>query len=105
MESIASPNVQLLVANTHLLFDPAYEHIKLLQALLSIRYLSSVRKKVEENEPKKQIYSIFCGDFNSTPDSGVVQLFKTGHIDANSFLWGKDRTGITAYSKLFICNY
>lgn len=30
---------------------------------------------------------MFCGDFNSTPDCGIYQLFTTGYVDENFIDW------------------
>jgi CCR4-NOT transcription complex subunit 6 len=88
------PSGQLfMVANTHLHWDPAFKDVKLVQVALLLEELERVVDKYASNNtqegskyPKytdrKNIPLVICGDFNSSVDSGVYQLFSQGKIGA-----------------------
>ncbi|KAI1725313.1 endonuclease/Exonuclease/phosphatase family domain-containing protein [Ditylenchus destructor] len=73
----------VLAVNTHLVCDPAYEMVKTIQALLCVRFISRIKKELD----LRDIQILFAGDFNSLPDSAVVQLFTQGFVDAENPVW------------------
>ncbi|XP_018497694.1 2',5'-phosphodiesterase 12 [Galendromus occidentalis] len=75
----------LVVGNTHLFFHPNSDHIRLLQALVGLRELQSTAARFKDND--SPCASLFCGDFNSTPEFAVYQLFTTGHVPKDSLDW------------------
>lgn len=68
----------LLLANTHLYFDPRFEIIKVLQALLCARWIVRVATSYANRNPTVKLHILFAGDFNSTPDGAVYHLLSTG---------------------------
>lgn len=72
---------KLLVANTHIFWNPSYPHIKLIQCFYLLEKISEYL-----NERKLDIPVIICGDFNSLPDSHAYEFMKNG---------------ITKYEKLY----
>lgn len=68
----------LLLANTHLYFDPRFEIIKVLQALLCARWIVRVATSYANRNPTAKLHILFAGDFNSTPDGAVYHLLSTG---------------------------
>lgn len=66
----------LLVANTHLLFDPTFEKMKLFQTLLILRYIDAIKARLTDELAEKgsRLITLFGGDFNSTPETSAVQL-------------------------------
>lgn len=62
----------MIVANTHLFWNPEYPDVKLYQACLLMEEI----KKVQRTYPEAG--TIVFGDFNSTPDSSVYKLFTEG---------------------------
>lgn len=68
----------LILANTHLYFDPRFEIIKILQALLCARWIVRVAANYVDRHPKARLHILFAGDFNSTPDGAVYNLLSTG---------------------------
>lgn len=96
------------VATTHLLADPAFPDAKMLQTAILTSKLEELKAEViastgtkpsstpAENSPssspsqnqqrsQKTIPSVLAGDFNSLPDSAVVQFLKTGQVDTCHF--------------------
>ena len=108
-------NQYLCVANTHLYFKPSYPHIRLLQGSIilnharkvisqfcsgafgtSINSLGNVKDGIdnvschEMNDTincQPLVAFLLCGDFNSSPRSGLVELLTSGHIDATHRDW------------------
>ena len=88
---------RLIVANTHLHWDPSFRDVKLVQSAMLIDELEKVAARfatfpaklnVAEGYPAAPKYSdgtkipmLICGDFNSTPGSGVDQLYSSGSVD------------------------
>ena len=77
----------LIVANTHLYFEPNADHIRLIQTEMCRVELEKVRARTVAEFPERRVAAIFCGDFNSTPPFGVVQLLTTGHVPAEHADW------------------
>lgn len=81
----------LLLGNTHLYFHPNADHIRLLQAGMCIYIINDMIPKLKQDYPDKTVSVIFCGDFNSTPDSGIYQLFTKNKIPENHFVWSNNK--------------
>ncbi|VIO91797.1 Uncharacterized protein BM_BM5395 [Brugia malayi] len=86
----------LLLANTHLYFDPRFEIIKILQALLCARWIVRVATNYANRNPKAKLHILFAGDFNSTPDGAVYHLLSTGNISVKS-----DCLAYSQYPKIY----
>ncbi|XP_050526660.1 2',5'-phosphodiesterase 12 isoform X2 [Daktulosphaira vitifoliae] len=67
-------NKLLLVCNTHLISDADSDCVRLLQALVELTIITKLKKTFENQYPEQKLSVIFCGDFNSTPESGVFDL-------------------------------
>ena len=67
------------VTNAHLTWDPIYKDVKVIQAAMLTR---EVRSFLDEHCGGKAVPIVMGGDFNSTPDSGVVEYLTRGRIDA-----------------------
>lgn len=103
---------RLIVANSHIFWDPAFKDVKLIQAAVLLEELNKLADKYTKHPPalnKKvfrfsgeeddeeavepgpsleytnpsQIPTIICGDFNSGPGSPVYDLFTKRQLDAN----------------------
>uniref|UniRef100_A0A3P9M362 2',5'-phosphodiesterase 12 n=1 Tax=Oryzias latipes TaxID=8090 RepID=A0A3P9M362_ORYLA len=66
---------KLIVANTHLYWHPKGGNVRLVQVGVALRHLSHVMDTVAPGAPL-----LFCGDFNSMPDSGLFQLLSEGSL-------------------------
>jgi len=67
----------LIVVNIHLHWDPTKEIIKYLQMSEILNRVHDLREEIKLDESYKKKNPIFiCGDFNSTPESNVLNLTK-----------------------------
>ncbi|CAL8337493.1 unnamed protein product [Lota lota] len=74
-EDLNDPSNKLCVGNTHLYWHPKGGNVRLVQMGVAMQHLSHV---IKQEAPGAAF--IFCGDFNSTPDSGVCQLIQGGMV-------------------------
>ena len=89
---------KLLVANSHMHWDPEFRDVKLVQAAMLMEQIEvtgnhfakmpSHVKATDGIQPPKytsgrQIPTVVCGDFNSTPDSGVYEFLSQGSTSPN----------------------
>lgn len=68
---------KLLILNTHINWDPEYSDVKLIQ---NIMFMNEVESFVKEIKGGYSIPMIVAGDFNSTPDSAVIEFLLKGQI-------------------------
>jgi len=93
---------RFIVANAHIHWDPAYSDVKLVQTALMVEEVERCAanfaklpprppapKSSDDKEPQRappvytdgtKIPAILCGDFNSTPGSGVYDFMATGYL-------------------------
>ncbi|XP_069499780.1 2',5'-phosphodiesterase 12 [Ambystoma mexicanum] len=81
-QSINDPSRKMCVANTHLYFHPKGGNIRLLQSAIALTHIKHVTSELYPGIPV-----IFCGDFNSTPSSGMCSFFKNGSISEDHGDW------------------
>ncbi|KAJ3602232.1 hypothetical protein NHX12_029991 [Muraenolepis orangiensis] len=74
-EDLNEPSKKLCVGNTHLYWHPKGGNVRLIQMGVAMQHLSHV---IRQEAPGAAF--IFCGDFNSTPGSGVCQLVQGGVV-------------------------
>ena len=101
----------LCVVNTHLYYKPTYPHIRLLQATIILNHIQKVLSQFCSGDTDKgvnvqagadhispqipndgmqahpQVAILFCGDFNSGPRTGLVELLTTGRVDSTHRDW------------------
>jgi CCR4-NOT transcription complex subunit 6 len=65
----------ICVVNTHILADPGFTDVKLWQANMLLRSLEQLHV-----EHGKHLPMLLCGDFNSTPESAVYELLRSGSV-------------------------
>jgi CCR4-NOT transcription complex subunit 6 len=83
----------ILVANTHLHWDPALNDVKTVQVgvlLEEIELIAKKNLKTTEDSVMKTLPVLVCGDFNSQPHSAVYQLFSTGFVKDHEDVKGRD---------------
>jgi len=107
-------NCYLCVVNTHLYYKPKSPHIRLVQASIILNQLKTVVNQLilAQSENKNQstdsqhsttktpspedtcesreiekVAVIFCGDLNSVPRAGVIELLGMGHVDGSHHDW------------------
>lgn len=84
---------KIVVVNTHLHWDPAFNDVKALQVGILLEEMQGIMKKflhTNSIDEVKNASLIICGDFNSTKKSAVYQLFATGAVSKHEDLEGRD---------------
>ncbi|KAJ1499573.1 Glucose-repressible alcohol dehydrogenase transcriptional effector, partial [Coelomomyces lativittatus] len=71
----------ILVANGHVHWDPSYCDVKLIQVAMWTDQLEKYMHSVQSQYHVSQLPLLMCGDFNSTPGSGVYEFLHQGHVD------------------------
>ncbi|KAM4741274.1 2',5'-phosphodiesterase 12 [Anableps anableps] len=82
LEDLTEQGRKVCVANTHLYWHPKGGNVRLVQMGVALQHLSHVIKDVAPGAPL-----VFCGDFNSTPNSGVVQLLSEAAVPQQHADW------------------
>ena len=85
LHCIERPQDYICVVNTHLYFRPNAACIRNLQTMIVLNMLRKTMQSLDFELKKKhgnsyQIGVVCCGDFNSLPWSGVVQLMTDGTL-------------------------
>ncbi|KAK9472540.1 Nocturnin [Dipodascopsis tothii] len=82
---------RVVVSNAHNHWDPAFKDVKLVQIALLMEEITKMTErftKIPYDNPEfdkkynagTKLPLLVCGDFNSTPDSGVYKLLSQGHV-------------------------
>lgn len=85
-----APFVQqpILVCTAHIHWDPEFCDVKLIQTMMLSNELKTILDEsaqtlksndINVNDPSN-IQLVLCGDFNSLPDSGVIEFLSTGRV-------------------------
>ncbi|KAI6659768.1 2',5'-phosphodiesterase 12-like [Oopsacas minuta] len=82
----SNPKRVYLVANTHLHSRPSVPYLRLFQMALLITHMERLVEQYKKREGKEACV-LLCGDFNSTPDTGLIQFVQTGMIESNNIDW------------------
>lgn len=85
---------KLVIANTHLHWDPEYNDVKAMQVAVLLEELQGlVKKYINSRDDINKIPLVICGDFNSQTDSAVYQFISQGlsknHYDLKDRDYGK----------------
>lgn len=110
LESVHDSARRIVVANTHLYFHPDADHVRLLQAAMGLRLAQQMHEKQKVGnqcssslqalcnasfrvmqEQGKDVSLVFCGDFNSCPGYGVLEMMTLQHIDENYDAWSSSK--------------
>lgn len=82
LEEKESGNI-VLVANAHLHWDPQYADVKVIQTALLMDEVGSCISKWKKMYNFTNLSTLICGDFNSLPESGPIELLAKGNIPGN----------------------
>ncbi|XP_077458479.1 2',5'-phosphodiesterase 12 isoform X2 [Stigmatopora argus] len=86
LEDVHQAGRKVCVANTHLYWHPLGGNVRLVQMAVALRHLSHVISQLQSEAPL-----LFCGDFNSSPDSGVLQLVTEAAVSRHHGDWRSRR--------------
>jgi mRNA deadenylase 3'-5' endonuclease subunit Ccr4 len=67
---------RILVGNTHLFYHPMADHVRALQTYLVCHQMEGFRKECSDPCPL-----LLCGDLNSNPLAGAIQLLMQGNLE------------------------
>lgn len=82
LEDLNKPGRKVCVANTHLYWHPKGGNVRLVQIGVALQHLTRVISEVTPGAPL-----VFCGDFNSSPNSGVFQLLTEALVPQQHADW------------------
>lgn len=75
----------LVVATTHILFNPPKGDIKLAQSRLLLAEIEKMAyRKTDKNGLKSYFPILFAGDFNMLPNSSIYKFIENGILDCNN---------------------
>lgn len=73
----------LIVGNTHVHWNPTFSDVKLMQSQLLLEYCEHLVHSTKVETGLQNVPLLLCGDFNSTPQSGVYQFMTQGALSGN----------------------
>ncbi|XP_063227198.1 CCR4-NOT transcription complex subunit 6-like isoform X2 [Bacillus rossius redtenbacheri] len=79
----------LLVCTAHIHWDPEFCDVKLIQTMMLSNELRSILEDASQSfrpghkPDTSAIQLLLCGDFNSLPDSGVIEFLTSGRVSAD----------------------
>ncbi|CAF1259466.1 unnamed protein product [Adineta steineri] len=82
----------LFVCTAHIHWDPEYCDVKVVQTLMLLSELKTIMEDaIQIHRPNSNntpidcstVPLVLCGDFNSLPDSGVIELMRNGKMSKN----------------------
>ncbi|PSN31480.1 CCR4-NOT transcription complex subunit 6-like-B [Blattella germanica] len=79
----------ILVCTAHIHWDPEFCDVKLIQTMMLSNELRSILEEASHNfrpghkPDTNNIQLLLCGDFNSLPDSGVIEFLTSGRVPAD----------------------
>ncbi|XP_027859567.1 2',5'-phosphodiesterase 12 [Xiphophorus couchianus] len=82
LQDLDNSERKVCVANTHLYWHPKGGNVRLVQMGVALQHLSQVIADVAPGAPL-----VFCGDLNSSPGSGVVQLLSEAAVPPQHADW------------------
>ncbi|XP_034632884.1 2',5'-phosphodiesterase 12 [Trachemys scripta elegans] len=82
LQSTNDPLRKICIANTHLYWHPKGGNIRLIQIAVALSHIRHVTCDLYSGIPV-----IFCGDFNSTPSTGMYSFINSGNIAEDHEDW------------------
>ena len=80
VESLDQCGNYILLANTHLFYESRANFIRLIQSMVSIKYIENIINNLVAQNKHKSVAVIFAGDFNSNPQSLAIDFILKGQI-------------------------
>ncbi|PAA59278.1 hypothetical protein BOX15_Mlig024710g1 [Macrostomum lignano] len=74
-------NSCLMVCTSHMHWDPQHSDVKLIQTVVLTSALAAKIKQFRANTGAASLPLVLCGDFNSLPDSGVIEFLNRGSVE------------------------
>lgn len=74
---VENPGHHLLLANSHFFFHPKADFLRLLQAIVSVKYIENLKMELTSKPEIKNLGIIFGGDLNSDCGSKAFKYIFT----------------------------
>ena len=80
------PQIPILVCTAHIHWDPEFCDVKLIQTMMLSNELKSILDEAchsfrpGHKYDSNNVQLLLCGDFNSLPDSGVIEFLSNGRV-------------------------
>lgn len=78
-----NPKQLIIVANTHLYGGPTFNVIRLIQAIVSVKYIESVRNRLMSEDSTRYVHTFFGGDLNCSSDSPTINYVISKQVPIN----------------------
>ncbi|UPQ97080.1 putative RibB-like alpha/beta DHBP synthase [Chloropicon primus] len=75
---------KILVTNTHLYFHPGASHVRSLSVAVMLAYASDL---LSRHKLLGDCVVLICGDLNSEPDTGAIELLAKGSVSREHYEW------------------
>lgn len=80
----AAASQPILVCTAHIHWDPEFCDVKLIQTMMLSNELKTILDEIPGQKfDSSNIQLLLCGDFNSLPDSGVIEFLSTGRVSTD----------------------
>lgn len=82
-------NQPILVCTAHIHWDPEFCDVKLIQTMMLSYELKGILEEASHSfrpghkPDTNSVQLLLCGDFNSLPDSGVIEFLSSGRVSAD----------------------
>lgn len=86
MTEMTQISQELLVCTAHLHWDPEFCDVKLIQTMMLSNELKTIIDEASHSfrpghkSDSNNVQLLLCGDFNSLPDSGVIEFLSKGRV-------------------------
>jgi mRNA deadenylase 3'-5' endonuclease subunit Ccr4 len=81
LQDIAFPSKIHLIANTHLNFNDRRGDVKMAEIKIVMDVISILKEAYGKDKKQEDLNVIMCGDFNSSPRSGIYEFMRQGYYD------------------------
>lgn len=90
IESLENPGFHFLLANTHLFYHRSADFVRLIQAIVSAKYLQDIKEKLlNDFKDIERVIILFGGDFNLCPDSLGIKYLNSKTMNLEKLNQGK----------------
>ena len=80
----------ILVCSAHIHWDPEFCDVKLIQSMMLMEQLRQIMENFghsfrpgHKKAGPESVQLLLCADFNSLPQSGVIEFIKNGRVPTN----------------------
>ena len=80
----------ILVCSAHIHWDPEFCDVKLIQSMMLMKQLRQIMENFghsfrpgHKKAGPESVQLLLCADFNSLPESGVIEFIKNGRVPIN----------------------